>query len=227
MDTGSNYSSAERSVDTRQESVVQFGGRWEMDLHASDSLDAVLTAFGVPWLLRKLLDNLPVHQEIVQGRDSLTIAITTWLKTATLELVISSPLARDAVTTHSASGPLGTDVPTHSVWVAGGEALLTTQECSQPRQTQRLLFCTERRCALFVLCLFCVWFRHYLLLLYYLAGQIASEVCMRIPCHGTLTIDAAVEPGSTDTMYERVFLGPAESFEAAEIKALRVLRRQQ
>eukprot|EP01047_Picozoa_sp_COSAG01_P061226 COSAG01_NODE_7617_length_3125_cov_3.377396_1_plen_221_part_00 len=175
MDASSNYSSAETSVDARQESVVQFGGRWEMDLHASDSLDTVLTAFGVPWLLRKLLDNLPVHQEIVQGRDSLTITITTWLKTATLELVISSPLAGDAVTTHSASGPLGTDVPTHSVWVAGGEALLTTQDCSQPRQTQRLLFCTERRCALFVLRLFCVWFCHHLLLLYYLAGQINSK----------------------------------------------------
>ena len=41
--------------------LADFSGNWSMDLPACDSLEEVLRPFGVPWVLRKLLDNLTVR----------------------------------------------------------------------------------------------------------------------------------------------------------------------
>lgn len=58
-----------------QPAQVDFSGTWSMDLQASDSLDDLLQQFGVAWPLRKLLDNLPVQQEVTQNEHSLNIAV--------------------------------------------------------------------------------------------------------------------------------------------------------
>ena len=56
---------------------VDFSGRWELDLKASDSLDEILKACDVSLAERWILDNAPVLQDVKQTPSEVTIDITS------------------------------------------------------------------------------------------------------------------------------------------------------
>jgi hypothetical protein len=98
---------------------VDFSGRWELDLKASDSLDEILKACGVSLAERWILDKAPILQDVKQTPSEVTIDIT------------SGPYHRNDVMLLNgqrvnAEDPAGRPVESSTVWNEDGTALITS-----------------------------------------------------------------------------------------------------
>lgn len=97
---------------------VDFSGPWELDLEASDSLDPILTAYGLSALERSLICNAPVTQTITQTPGQLEIAASSgWFKHTETMPTLGQP--------HQALAVTGKPVEAVTNWNDGGDALVT------------------------------------------------------------------------------------------------------
>jgi hypothetical protein len=97
---------------------VDFSGQWQLDLKASDSLDAILAACGISAIERMILDNAPITQDVRQTREEITIDVTSgpYHRTDVMWL--------DGRRTKS-EDPAGRPVVSESFWNDEGTAVIT------------------------------------------------------------------------------------------------------
>ncbi len=104
--------------DTKGSATVDFSGKWQLDVDASDSLDAILTAIGLSYVERALVNNTVVTHVITQTPHELTIEVQTTFFGRTDHLPLNGQPA-DAV------DPAGRPVESVTTWSDDGRQLTT------------------------------------------------------------------------------------------------------
>jgi hypothetical protein len=107
---------------------VDFSGQWVLDVKASDSIDAMLTAIGLSIIERALVNNTTVTHIIHQTADEFTIEV----KTAFFSRTDHLPLNGDPAQT---TDPSGRPVESVTAWNDDARRLIT--KIWVPRDKQR------------------------------------------------------------------------------------------
>jgi hypothetical protein len=98
---------------------VDFSGRWELDLAASDSLDEVLKACGVSAIERMFVNTAAVTQVITQTDQEVTIDVISGFYKRTDILLLDGRKTPGV-------DPAGRAVESASSWNADGTAIVTS-----------------------------------------------------------------------------------------------------
>lgn len=97
---------------------VDFTGTWELDLDASDSVEAIMKAQGRSWAERKIADNLVVTQTITQSAETMVVEVTSTVKDKREVLKLDG--SEEVKKTDDAGS-----VVSRTFWQAGGTQLVT------------------------------------------------------------------------------------------------------
>ena len=107
--------------------MSDFRGQWLLDKKASDSMEPLLEAQGIPSFERRVYCALTVTLSIEQSKDALTIRFKT--PVASNEEEIKTDLS-----THEREVPYLGKVAHKSEWLEGGRVLMTHTEVKSSKQ---------------------------------------------------------------------------------------------